>query len=259
MYRAASRLTRSLALSLAARSCHVTWVPPRKISLVFLIDSTSLPSGSSMFLAATCGSWSSTPVLFIIGAVIMKMIRSTSMTSTNGVTLISAFSSSPLPAFIAMAGRPGQRRSAQEVPLDDVEVVLLEGVHLGAQHPDPAREVVVRHHGRDRGDQADRGREQRLGDVRADGGERGGGGPRRAARIGRDVEEREQDAHHGAEQADERRGRSGGGEERNHGLELGGLDQLGAAQRALDVRQVALAVVAQVLVRGQLCQLGVPG
>src|SRR5690349_14127311 len=143
MYKAASRLTRSLALSLAARSCHVTWVPPRKISLDFLIDITSLPSGSSTFLAATCGSWRSTPVLFIIGAVIMKMIRSTSMTSTNGVTLISALSSSPLPAFIAMAA--SSLASAQEVPLDDVEVVLLEGVHLRAQHADPPREVVVRH------------------------------------------------------------------------------------------------------------------
>src|SRR4051794_10493240 len=170
MYRAASRLTRSFALSLAARSCHVTWVPPRKISFDFLIDKTSLPSGSSMFLAATCGSWSSTPVLFIIGAVIMKMISSTSMTSTNGVTLISALSSSPLPAFIAMGCSLSslRARSAQEVALDDVEVVLLEHVHLRAQHADPPREVVVGHHRRDRGDEADRGREQRLGDVRAD-------------------------------------------------------------------------------------------
>src|SRR6185369_4514827 len=196
MYSAASFFTRSFALSLASRSCHVICVPPRKISPVFLIDRTSLPSGSSMFLAATGGSWSSTPVVLIIGAVIMKMMRRTSMTSTNGVTLMSEFSSSPLPTFMAM-------RSPQEVPLDDVQVVLLEGVNLRAQHPDAAREVVVRHHRRDRRDQADRGREQRLGDVRPHGGERRRGRLGRSARIGRDVEEREQDAHHRAEQADE--------------------------------------------------------
>src|SRR5690349_17047059 len=145
MYKAASRLTRSLALSLAARSCHVTWVPPRKISFDFLIESTSLPSGSSMFLAATWGSWRSTPVLFIIGAVIMKMISSTSMTSTNGVTLISALSSPSPPVLIAIS-------SPQEVTLDDVEVVLLERRHLRAQHADATRKEVVRHDRGDRGD-----------------------------------------------------------------------------------------------------------
>ncbi len=94
MYSALSFFTRSLDLSLFSRSFHVTGVPPRKILSSFAIDNTSLPSGSSTFCAVTCGSSSDTPV-FIIGAVIMKMISSTSMTSTIGVTLISAFSSSP--------------------------------------------------------------------------------------------------------------------------------------------------------------------
>src|ERR1043166_9452230 len=96
----------------------------------------------------------------------MKMMSSTSMKSTNGVTLISEFSSSPLPAFIAIAHR---LRSSQEVPLDDVEVVLLERIHLRAQDADSPGEVVVGHHRRDRGDQADRGGEQRLGDMGTDG------------------------------------------------------------------------------------------
>src|SRR5262252_7355514 len=117
------------------------------------------------------------------GAVIMKMISSTSMTSTIGVTLISELRSPPPPVLIAIA-------SPQEVPLDDVEVVLLERLHLRAQDADPAREVVERHDRRDRGDEPHRGREQRLGDVRADGLERG---RRRLLGIG-DVEEREQNA-----------------------------------------------------------------
>src|SRR5438105_4289063 len=156
------------------------------------IESTSLPSGSSTFCAVTCGRSRSTPV-FIIGAVIMKMTSSTNMTSTMGVTLISAFSSPSPPAFIAMARLP------QEVTLDDVEIVLLERLHLGAEHADATHEVVVRHHRRDRGDQADRGREQRLRDLRADRLDRRG---RRFLRLP-DGEEREQDAHHRAEQADE--------------------------------------------------------
>ena len=66
--------------------------------------------------------------MFIIGAVIMKMISSTSMTSTSGVTLISALSSP------SSAGLSSPSRLPQEVPLDDVEVVLLEHLHLRAQH-----------------------------------------------------------------------------------------------------------------------------
>src|SRR5689334_23287412 len=156
------------------------------------IERISFPSGSLTSLAVTWGRSMSTPV-FIIGAVIMKMIRRTSITSTSGVTLISAFRSSLPPVLIAMG-----HASAKEVTLDDVQVVVLEGLHLGAQDADRPHEVVVRHHGRDRRDQADRGGEQRLRDVRADDLERCGG-------LGvRDLEEREQDADHGAEQADER-------------------------------------------------------
>src|SRR5512134_1741674 len=105
----------------------------------------------------------STPV-FIIGAATMKMISRTSMTSTIGVTLISLLRSSPPPpAFMPMV-----TTSPQEMALDDVEVVLLERLHLRAQDADSTHEEVVRHHRGNRRDQAHRGGEQRLRDPRPD-------------------------------------------------------------------------------------------
>ena len=64
-----------------------------------------------------------------------------------------------------------------------------------------ARQLVVGDHRRDRGDQAERGREQRLGDARRDHRERGVLGQRDRLEAVHDAPDR-------AEQADERRGRA---------------------------------------------------
>ena len=69
-----------------------------------------------------------------------------------------------------------------------------------------AREVIVDDDGRDRGDQADRGREQRFGDAGRDHGEIGG------LRF-RDADKAVHDAPDRAEQSDEGRRRADGGEQ----------------------------------------------
>ena len=70
---------------------------------------------------------------------------------------------------------------------------------------DRTGEHVVDHHRRDRGEQAERGGEQRLGDAGRDHREIGG------VRVG-DADEAVHDAPDGAEQADERRGRADAGD-----------------------------------------------
>src|SRR6185436_3775105 len=110
-----------------------------------------------------CGRFSFTPC-WMSGAVTMKMIKSTSITSTIGVTLISLIVVRPgsprLP--MAMAVRP----LLEEVPLHDVEEVRGEVAHLGVEHPDPRHEGVVGHHRGDGGEQAGGGGEQRVADGR---------------------------------------------------------------------------------------------
>src|SRR5690242_12078579 len=96
----------------------------------------------------------------------MNMTSSTSMTSTSGVTLISERGAPPPPPPppIAMVSAP----LLQEVAANDVEEVLLEGLHLAGEHADLPHEVVVRHDRRDRRHEADRGRDQRLRHARRD-------------------------------------------------------------------------------------------
>src|SRR5262249_8085388 len=73
-----------------------------------------------------------------IGAVTMKMMSSTSMTSTSGVTLMSEIESLPPGAPKAIV-----TSLLQEVPLGDVQELRAEGVHLGRQHAELPRETIV--------------------------------------------------------------------------------------------------------------------
>src|SRR5262245_51793031 len=124
-----------------------------------------------------------------IGAVTMKMMSSTSMTSTSGVTLICEIESPPPddPWSNAMG-------LLEEVPLRDVEELGAERVHLGGQHAHLSRETVVHDDRRNRSREADGGGDQRLGDARRhrlDARRRGG----------REAPERRHDAPHRSEQA----------------------------------------------------------
>src|SRR4051812_10503260 len=131
---------------------------------------------TSIFVSSVCmgelftlGSSTCTPVVRS-GAVTMKMTSRTSMTSMSGVTLMS---------FIPPMRRPLARPPAPPMPpapmagLDPSELgagrdVGGEAFHEVRDLPHPAREVVVRHDRRDRGHQADRGRDERLGDLGRD-------------------------------------------------------------------------------------------
>src|SRR5262249_56087208 len=99
-----------------------------------------------------------------MGAVTMKMMSRTSMTSTKGVTLIWEIASLPEePVSKAMV-----THSFEEVALGDVQELRREGVHLRGEHAHLAREAVVHHHRRDGGGEPDGGGDQRFGDPAPD-------------------------------------------------------------------------------------------
>src|SRR3990172_8382902 len=187
-----------------------------------------------------------------MGAVTIKMIRSTSTTSTNGVTLISeSVWFAPVERrdrSIAVADVPRETRPPapspetlapilgrlRKVPLDDVQVLEREIVHLGRKPLHPVDEVVIED---DRGD----GRR-----------ETGGGGDEGLAHPGgddadvrglrhSDALERVHDAPHRSEETDERSGAAGGGEKRKPALELQHLRVRGSNQRARHAPEVVNA------------------
>src|SRR5262249_48810334 len=97
-----------------------------------------------------------------IGAVIIKITSSTSITSTRGVTLISA------KAVCVRPLRPLLLLNAiifRRFALDEVEQAKGEAVHLSRQDLDAVEIMVVTEHGGyGRGD-ASRRRHQRVGDA----------------------------------------------------------------------------------------------
>src|SRR5512134_1383428 len=163
-------------------------------------STTSLsPSGrGSRFLPLGIVAWNPAAMS---GVTIMKMIRSTSMTSIIGVTLMSAFTFElpALPVDMATAGHRllgleflGEDRAADlgADVLDEAVDELLRGVrHLDRQVLDLGREVVVEPHGRNRDQEAERRGDERLGDTAGDAGQ--------AARVtaGGHGVERRYDAH----------------------------------------------------------------
>src|SRR5574338_1005907 len=173
---------------------------------------TSLsPSGSlSRWLPLGIVAWNPAAMS---GVTIMKMIRSTSITSIIGVTLMSAltrpFPASPVDMATAAHRLLGlellrEDRAPELVPhaLDEVidEFLGAHG-HLDREVLDLGGEVVVEPHRRHRDDQAEGRGDQGLGDTGRD--------ARQAARgaAGRHAGEGVHDAHRGAEQPDERGGR----------------------------------------------------
>src|SRR4029079_4169832 len=133
----------------------------------------------------------------------MKMMSSTSMTSTSGTTLISA-SEVATRALRPRRWRPPPDPPAGctfgilgEVPLRDVQELEGEIVHLRGEFFHPAREVIVEIHRGNRREQAPRPRDARRGDAGRHDGKAG-----RSLRA--DVLERIDDAPYRAEEADER-------------------------------------------------------
>src|ERR1019366_7209056 len=170
------------------------------------------------FTACTLGTSTSMPNS-ITWAVSMKMMSSTSTTSTKGVTLISDRLAPPAPrrepypppplTEIAMA-------LLSETALDHVQELERKVVHARTDLPDPVAENVVKDRGRDGGCQTRRRRNQRFRNAR-----------RHRAQAGRahlsQFVKRADDAQHRAEQPDERRHRRGSGQPAHVALELGDL------------------------------------
>ena len=132
----------------------------------------------------------------------MKITSSTSITSMYGTTLIWLRSILRRATWRrstarSLRARPAVCRMLREF-LDERLVARGEAV-------DVVRVAVVRDDGRDRGEEADRGGDQRLGDARRDLRER-------RLRDVREAAERIHDAPHGAEQADVGRHRADGRE-----------------------------------------------
>src|SRR5512139_69441 len=135
-----------MALSLTLIMLNATGCFPMKIRLLASTVMTSRSSSARIALAFACGRFTSTPWVSI-GAVTMKMMRSTSITSTSGVTLISAMilrSPARPDPVIAMGSHP------LGLALEEVDELGAEAVHPVQDRPDAVQEVVVRHDRRDR-------------------------------------------------------------------------------------------------------------
>src|SRR5713226_10604210 len=176
-----------------------------------------------------------------MGAVIMKMISSTSTTSTKGTILMSE---SEVPVWRASSGM-ATRLLKKSVP-GELSVILFdlrahlhgEIVHARGQLLDVVQVEVVGHHRRDGCEQPGRGGDERLGNPRGHNAQAGRTG---AAQAGEGVH----DAPDGAEQADERRHRAGGGQPGHPLFEAADLvggdqlhghrDRVGALERAVRI------------------------
>src|SRR5215475_9471553 len=198
------------ASSACASASRVTTASPTAIVWSSLMVTNTGLSGRGCSGAVLAGRL--TPISTVAsGAATMKMMSSTRMTSMKGVTLISCWisrSSPPArePRRIAMPllRRARQRRRTNPLaPADDQQQLRRRVAQQRAIARYDAGKMVVDHDRRDRGDEAERGREQRFGNAGRHHREIGGVGLR-------DPDERIHDAPHRAEQPDKGRGRADG-------------------------------------------------
>src|SRR5574341_2240887 len=189
------------------------------------MERTSFCSSASTALARASGRFTSTPC-WMSGAVTMKMMSSTSITSTSGVTLISLSVWRPEPLVPIATALPPVR--PEEVAPDDVEEVVREVGHLAVEDPDLRGEVVVRDHRRDGREEPDRRGDERLAD---------GARHRGEVRVPHpvDVMEGVHDPPDRPEEPHERRRAGGSAEERDLRLERRDLGRRRALERALHV------------------------
>src|SRR5829696_3908650 len=202
----------------------------RKTRPLSLTDSVSGSLSWSSPLAWVCGRSMGTPAVSS-GADTMKMISSTSITSTIGVTLISLITGrrprrprAAPPALIPIASsfRPLidlPRQNRGEFPGKALQTLAVPG-YLG-------NELVVENGRRNGGNQADCGRKQRFRDTRRHHRER-------SVLRGGDRLEARHDAPDRAEQADERAGGAHRGEHQQPALQPLHLARNGDIHHFLD-------------------------
>src|ERR1700754_1175889 len=103
------------------------------------------------------------------GAVTMKMTSSTSMTSIYGTTLMSDMARRERPPrMLERIDEPAIVDSLMRLALQDIRELFDEGLEADREAIDIVSVAVVCDHGRDRGEQADRGGGQGFGDARRD-------------------------------------------------------------------------------------------
>src|SRR4051794_5169844 len=172
---------------------------------------TEMASGSlswSSPLACVCGKSMGTPTVSS-GADTMKMISSTSITSTMGVTLISLITARrprrPRPAPPALIAIASSLPALVDLPRQDRRELAGKALQALALPVHFGDELVVENGRRNGGNQADCGRKQRLCDAWRH-------HRQRSILRGRDRLEAGHDAPDRAEQADEGAGRANRGQ-----------------------------------------------
>src|SRR5574339_580844 len=162
------------------------------------------PSRSTVTISPVCGSSgraaargnrTSTPPC-MMGAVIMKMIKSTNATSTRLVTLMSAFrGSSPCPRSPPPCSKPAMLQPP--FARHRADQLLGEAFQLAGEETEAIDVEVVGHHGGHGDGEAGDGRHQRFGHA---GGNRGDV----ARATGGDANKGVHHAQHGPEQTEQR-------------------------------------------------------
>src|ERR1700759_5465169 len=98
----------------------------------------------------------------------MKIPSSTSITSMYGTTLMSAIARRERPPRMLEEREPAIVDSLLCLTLQNVRELFDESLEADRQTVDVVRVAVIGNHGRNRGEQADRGGGQRFGDARRD-------------------------------------------------------------------------------------------
>src|SRR3990170_5949693 len=226
----------AMALSLSATSLRDTFVSPMNTSPLAL---TEIVNGSlllSSCLPLACGSSIGTPTVNS-GAATMKMISSTSITSTMGVTLISCMGAWRWPRRLLRRPPPAACLrliaigSAPDVDLarDDGREPVRQGLEPLVDLLRIGGELIVEDHRRNGCNEAEGGGEEGYGNAR--GHDREAGVLRHRDRL-----EPGHDAPYGAEQADERRRRADGGEKQEAAVEALHLAADGHVHDLLDAQ-----------------------
>src|SRR3954468_16101733 len=128
---------------------------------------TTIPSLGERGRASARGSSTSTPPC-MIGAVIMKIIRSTSITSTREVTLTSAIRGSS-PRWLPSPPPRPEAILDQPFPGHGTDQLVREALELAREQPHPIDVDVIGDDRRNSRYQATGSSDQRLGDARGDG------------------------------------------------------------------------------------------
>src|SRR5258706_9505074 len=174
---------------------------------------SSRASLTGVCAAFTSGKSMRNPVVSS-GAVTMNTTKSTNITSTSGVTLMSRKPRRALPTLSAIRRNLARERhclaAVSRVLHQQGDPAFGGSADLLEQIGDALVDVIVADRGRNRGDEAERGGDQRLADRRRH-------DRQRCALLHADAQERIHDAPHGAEQPDERGGRGDTRKRRHQG------------------------------------------